>query len=134
MLATKDPRSRPTGLLAELADRTGARAGARVAFGEPVELDGVTIIPVARARWGFGAGSGGGHGPWMRRARGGGGGGGGGMVVSPVGFIELRNGHARYRPVFDAAALVPAALAAGAAALLFLSRRLRHAGKAEWRR
>lgn len=132
MLATKGPRNGPTGLLAELADHTGGRAGAQVAFGEPVEHDGVTVIPVARARWGFGAGSGTEHGMWRRRARGGGGG--GGMVVSPVGFIELRNGHARYRPVFDATSLVPAALAAGAAALVFLSRRLRRAGKAEWRR
>lgn len=39
-----------------LAERIGARAGAAEIFGEPVVRDGVTVIPVARARWGFGGG------------------------------------------------------------------------------
>lgn len=98
------------GFLAELAERTGASAGAQVALGEPVEHDGVVVIPVANARWGLGAGPGG-----VRRELGSRGeGGGGGIAVSPVGYIELRDGGARYRPVFDAATHVPLALAAGA--------------------
>ena len=41
-----------------LAERLGASASASSVFGEPVERDGVTVIPVARVRWGVGGGSG----------------------------------------------------------------------------
>ena len=41
-----------------LADRIGASANAKVVFADPVERDGGTVIPVAKARWGFGAGGG----------------------------------------------------------------------------
>jgi uncharacterized spore protein YtfJ len=42
-----------------LAERVDATAGASAVSGDPVERDGVTVIPVARATWGFGGGSGG---------------------------------------------------------------------------
>jgi len=75
-----------------LADRIGSAAGAAAVFGEPVERDGVTVIPVARVSWGFGGGGGGegedeGHG------------GGGGAKAGPHGFIELEGGRAKYRPI-----------------------------------
>src|SRR5450830_152164 len=44
--------------LTRLAERLGAGAAASAVFGTPVERDGVTVIPVARLRWGFGGGSG----------------------------------------------------------------------------
>jgi hypothetical protein len=57
--------------LERLADKVGSNVRASVVFGERVERDGVTIIPVARAWWGFGGGSGansqaGGPGWWSR--------------------------------------------------------------------
>lgn len=78
--------------VAELADRIGAAAGVKAVFGEPVERDGVTVIPVAKASWGFGGGGGGegtdeGHG------------GGGGASARPHGFIEIEGGRATYRPI-----------------------------------
>ena len=78
--------------LANLAEKLGAAAKASVVFAEPVERDGVTVIPVAKARWGFGGGAG-------RRKNEDGVGGGGGAQVSPIGFIELRNGEARFRRI-----------------------------------
>ena len=49
------------GSLAEkLAEKLGASAKASAVFGEPTERDGVTVIPVAKIRYGFGSGSGGG--------------------------------------------------------------------------
>src|SRR5690606_34414305 len=42
----------------DLAERVGTTARVETVFGEPVERDGVTVIPVARARWGFGGGTG----------------------------------------------------------------------------
>ncbi|MCU0306947.1 MAG: sporulation protein [Thermoleophilia bacterium] len=106
-----------------LAERVGARAGAQVAYGVPVERDGVTVIPVARTRWGFGGGSG--HGGDPAGAQGEGSGGGGGVVVSPIGYIELSEGRARYRPIRDPLRVIPGALLALAVVALLVRRLLR---------
>ncbi|WP_218002719.1 spore germination protein GerW family protein [Nocardia brevicatena] len=85
-----------TGLLERLAERLGARASAKTVFGEPITAHGITIVPVARAGFGFGGGSGREIGS---EKSGEGGGGGGGVDVRPLGFIEIRNGTATYRPI-----------------------------------
>ena len=87
-----------------LAETIGAAVRASAVFGEPVEGQGATVIPVARAKWGFGGGSGG---------RGGeqGAGGGGGTSVSPVGYIELRAGGARFRRIHNRSRIAAAAAA-----------------------
>ena len=41
-----------------MAEKLGAVARAATVFGEPVERDGITVVPVAKARWGFGGGEG----------------------------------------------------------------------------
>ena len=79
--------------------------------GEPVERYGSTLIPSARARFGFGGGGGGGS---RGEEHGSGGGGGGGAVVSPAGYIEIRDGMAEYRRIASPADVV----ALGAAAVL----------------
>ena len=82
-----------------MAEKLGAVARAATVFGEPVERDGITVVPVARARWGFGGGAG------HRKDEGGAGkqadgaGGGGGVQVTPVGFIEIKNHTANFRPI-----------------------------------
>jgi hypothetical protein len=43
-------------LLERLAERIGGRAKAEAVFGAPVQHGEVTVIPVARVRWGLGAG------------------------------------------------------------------------------
>lgn len=87
-----------TGLLERLAERLGAQASVTTVFGEPITAHGVTIVPVARAGFGFGGGSGRETGA---EKSGEGGGGGGGVDVRPLGFIEIRNGTAAYRPIRD---------------------------------
>ena len=79
--------------LSNLAEKLGAAAKASVVFAEAVERDGVTVIPVAKARLGFGGGAG-------RKKDEDGVGGGGGAQVTPIGFIELRNGEARFRRIY----------------------------------
>lgn len=59
-----------------------------------IRSSGVTVIPVARARWGFGGGSG-------DNPEGRGSGGGGGVGVAPLGYIEVRDGSAEFRPIRD---------------------------------
>jgi uncharacterized spore protein YtfJ len=77
-----------------IAERVGLRARAEAVFGEPVEQSGVTVIPVAKASWGFGGGSGG-EGVNQGSV------GGGGALVSPIGFIEVRQNDARFVPIRD---------------------------------
>ena len=114
-------------MLGRLADRLGGKASVTAAFGQPVVADGVTVIPVARVGFGFGGGAGrntgreraSGDGEAGRRTppgSGEGGGGGGGAEARPLGFIEITDGTARYRPIRDPwgdVALPLAALAAG---------------------
>ncbi len=99
--------------LGGLARRVGLKAGARNVFGEPVERDGVTVIPVAKVRYGFGGGMGEGEdGDGMGQ------GGGGGVMASPTGFIEVRQGGATFTPIRDASAGWPMIVASGVAAWL----------------
>ena len=82
-----------------IAEKLGAVARAATVFGEPVERDRITVIPVAKARWGFGGGAG------QRKDEGSdgnqedGAGGGGGVLVTPVGFIEIKDNAANFRPI-----------------------------------
>jgi uncharacterized spore protein YtfJ len=75
-----------------VAEKLGAVARATTVFGEPVERGTVTVIPVAKARWGFGGGEG-------HRKDEDGAGGGGGVQVTPVGFIEITDHAANFRPI-----------------------------------
>jgi uncharacterized spore protein YtfJ len=93
--------------LSKLVESLGGTASAQAVFGAPVEKDGVTIVPVARVR--YGVGGGGGRGPG-RKKKGGAGdaeqvgyGHGGGVQAAPVGFIELAGGRASYRRIADPA-------------------------------
>ena len=106
--------------LSRLAERLGAKAAANAVFGTPVERDGVTVIPVARVRWGFGGGGGSGR----KEKDQDGWGGGGGVQAAPLGFIEVKDGSAQYRRVHDplrlaiAALLLPLSLAAAGAVMV----------------
>lgn len=111
-------------LVDELLERIGATVGDKAnvstVFGEPVERGDVTVIPVAKARFGFGGGGGSGE----HEGQGGsGGGGGGGVAVSPVGYIEVRGGGAEFRRIQSPIDLV-AFVAATSLALLAVKRLL----------
>jgi uncharacterized spore protein YtfJ len=87
-------------LIEALVERFGGRTGVQTVFGDPVERDQVTVIPVARVRWIVGAGAGSGGAPGSKgAAEGEGAGGGGGVVGDPVGYIEIRASGATFVPV-----------------------------------
>lgn len=69
-------------------------AGARMVFGESVSVDGKTIVPVAKIRYGFGGGSG-----RRKNDEEQGGGGGGGLVAMPVGVVEITATETRFVPI-----------------------------------
>lgn len=79
----------------------------KVVFGDPVERDGITVIPVARVSHGYGFGAGSGRGIEADEAGGGGGGGGGGgLSVRPVGYIEMGPDGTQFKPILDVGALL----------------------------
>jgi uncharacterized spore protein YtfJ len=113
---TKSGRSE--NILERLASIIGGSVRATTIFGEPVEKDGITVIPVARARWGFGSSSPGGNSG--ENQKGGGTGGGAGVKVSPVGYVEVKDGRARFRPIYDPAMVTQIIVASGIVAALLL--------------
>ena len=106
--------------LQALASKIGADAGAKAVFAKPVEKGDITVIPVARVRWGFGGGFGDGN-----NGASGGSGGGGGVQASPMGFIEIHDDLAVYKSVRDPMRLALAWLmlpaSAAAAALVMVT-------------
>ena len=111
-------------LIERIASKLGAKASVSAVYGEPIERDGVTIIPVARVSLGFGVGAGSGR----RESRGGQcGGGGGGAAALPVGYIEINDGNAEFKrvlnPLLDIA--LPLAVVLGTAAPRAVRRLLR---------
>jgi uncharacterized spore protein YtfJ len=102
-------------LLERIGQSIGDRARVSTVFGEPVERANLTVIPVAKVRFGFGGGGGGGSGSGDEEGSGGGGGGGG--LVSPVGYIEVRDEGAEFKRISTAMDLLPLAAAASLAAL-----------------
>jgi len=63
-------------------------------FGEPIEKDGVTVIPVARIAGGGGGGSG-------DSEEGTGSGGGYGVMAKPAGVYVVRDGEVTWQPAMD---------------------------------
>ncbi len=69
-------------------------------YGDPMEFDGVMVIPVARVSGG--AGGGGGEGTDENEAAGGSGFGTGfGLRVNPIGVYEVRGGSVVWKPTVD---------------------------------
>jgi uncharacterized spore protein YtfJ len=70
-------------MLEAVLERIGLHTGARAVFGEAVERDGRSVIPVAQTMFGAGAGSG------SSKESDSGEGAGGGAISRPVGYIEI---------------------------------------------
>lgn len=79
------------------------KANANACFGEPVTVEGRTVIPVASVGYGFGVGLGQGPGESVGSEEPieSGGGGGGGMGTRPLGAIEVTSKGTRVKPVVD---------------------------------
>ena len=92
--ATDRPADR---LLERLAELVGAKAGVDVVFGEAIHHGALTVVPVARVRWGFGGGGGSAEGSPTGAASGSGGG--GGVAADPVGYLEIGPDGATFRPI-----------------------------------
>ena len=110
-------------MLEKLAESLGAKASVTSVFGEPVQSEGKTVIPVAKVSYAFGGGFG--KGPTKDGIlKGEGGGGGGGLRAYPAGALEITPGSTRFIPFTDTRWLL-AAFSIGAFAGALLARRRR---------
>ncbi len=81
----------------EFLDKARDHATVRRAYGEPVTVDGVTVIPAARV----GGGGGGGGGSQKGEPQGEGQGAGFGVGAVPVGVFVIKDGEVRWHPAID---------------------------------
>ena len=101
----------------------------RQVFGEPVERDGITVIPAATLIGGGGGGGGGGErGPASKQdgeatQSGSGFGSGFGGVMWPAGAFEIKDGRVSWRPAIDVTRVLLVALALAIAVVRARGRR-----------
>jgi uncharacterized spore protein YtfJ len=95
-------------MLEQMLSRIGEvqeRAGVKTAFGDPYQVNGRTIVPVAKVSYGFGFGAGRGSGAAAegetKNREGSGGGGGGRITVRPVAVVEIDADRTTVRPIID---------------------------------
>jgi uncharacterized spore protein YtfJ len=97
-------------------------------FGEPTQVDGITVLPVAVVRGGGGAGGGGGTMPEQEQ-QGEGAGLGFGLNARGIGVYAVKDGSVTWQPAVDVTRIILGAQLVAAAALLVLGgvlRRRRH--------
>ena len=91
-------REDPTGAVFEGLRGTRDALSVKRVFGDPYDLDGMSVIPVARVAGG--AGGGGGEGT-RNEETGGGFGTGFGMQARPIGVYQVRDGEVVWKPAVD---------------------------------
>jgi uncharacterized spore protein YtfJ len=111
-------------MLQKVSETLTSTATVKSVFGEPIRMDGKTVVPVAKILYGFGGGAGTGKNAAHPDQQGEGGGGGGGARAFPAGALEITEHHTRFVPFIDPA-VIGAAFTAGAvlASVIFLRRR-----------
>jgi len=95
----EDDRGRAEGAVGDSLRGVREAMTVRGVYGEAYEVDGVTVIPVARVSGGAGGGGGEGTGP--DDAGGHGFGTGFGFTAQPVGVYEVRGDTVEWRPAVD---------------------------------
>ena len=117
--------------LFELVEEARETANWKAAFGEPQQVEGRTIIPVAQVGYGFGLGFGQGARPSQGEdtaepsAEAEGGGGGGGASSKPLGVIVVAGDQVSFESTLDEGKIALVALAVGALAVWELGKTLR---------
>ena len=90
-------------ILQRMGDTLGSTATVKSVFGEPIHVNGKTVVPVAKVAYGFGGGAGMGKNESHPERQGEGGGGGGGVRAFPAGALEITEGRTRFVPFIDPA-------------------------------
>lgn len=106
----------PKSFVERIANGLGSSVNSKIIFADPIEKDGVTIIPVSKVRYGFGAGIKHKSNSEAKSDRGAG----GGVDAQPVGYIEIKNNNVRFHPIRTPISLPAIIIASGLASLLIL--------------
>ena len=115
--ARESAKATPADQLVErLVELIGAKASVGAVFGEAVRHEGLTVIPVARVRWGFGGGGGRADAPESGPASGSDGG--GGVAADPIGYVDIDSNGAVFKPIREPFSSPAFLLASGLAAAL----------------
>jgi len=97
-------------------------ANVNACFGEPMTVEGRTVIPVARIGYGLGVGAG--QAPTAEGEGGGSTGGGSGLISSPLGVVEVTSQGTRIEPVIDRQKIAVVTMLVGAWAVFWIARAL----------
>lgn len=81
-------------LISEALGKIHEMADANTVMGDPIKVDGITIIPVSKVSYGFAGG--GSDLPTKNEKEAFGGGTGGGMTLQPLGFLIVSNGDVKF--------------------------------------
>lgn len=109
--------------LPEVLGRAAEAAQVRRVFGEPIEREGLTVVPAAVVR--AGAGGGQGRGPKDGGSDGEGVGGGYGFIARPAGVFVIRGDQVEWRPALDLGKVILGGQLVAVTALLVLRSLLR---------
>jgi uncharacterized spore protein YtfJ len=88
-------------LLQKIGETLGSTATVKSVFGEPIHVNGKTVVPVAKVAYAFGGGFGSGKDSSRADRQGEGGGGGGGVRAFPAGALEITETSTRFVPFID---------------------------------
>ncbi len=81
--------SNKSSIIGHLAKSISSACDNKIVFSDPVEKDGIVVIPVAKMSFGFGGGKG-------TEEDKKGYGGGAGVIAKPIGYIEIKDGETRF--------------------------------------
>jgi len=85
-----------------IVEKLQSSASVKTVYGEPIKVDGKTIVPVARVSYGFGMCSCGKKGEEKEQTERDGqacGGGGAGLTIRPAGILEITQTETRFIPI-----------------------------------
>ena len=116
-------------MLEEMLNRIGQvheRASVRTVFGEPLQVDGRTIIAIAKVQYGFGFGVGRSKEKEKDEEESGeGGGGGAGVSIRQVAVLEITGQETKVKPVVDVTRLALAGMLLAAWNVLWITYTIR---------
>jgi uncharacterized spore protein YtfJ len=116
MKAHDASRAGGTAMVEEILNRMGQvqeRASVKTVFGEPYQVNGRTVVPVAKFSYGYGFGGGRGERKPGDAEPGGGGsgvGGGGRVSVRPIAVLEMSGSETTVKPIVDVTRLAIAGM------------------------
>ena len=108
--------------LQDILDKARHSANVRDVYGEPIERDGMTIIPVARVTGAGGGGGGTGN-------EGEGSGFGYGLKSEPVGVYVIKNGQMSWQPAVDVNKIINGSFAVAVVGIIGVPRIIKQARK-----